>query len=63
MVIKRFQNGIRLYLDAEMEFDELKAEVAEKFRRSAAFFQDAFVAVSFEGRSLTPEQEIGRAHV
>ena len=59
VVIKRFQNGIRLYLDAEMEFEELKAEVAEKFRRSAAFFQDASVAVSFEGRSLTPEQEAG----
>ena len=57
VVIKRFQNGIRLYLDAEMEFEELKAEVAEKFRRSASFFQDASVAVSFEGRPLTPEQE------
>lgn len=57
VVIKRFQNGIRLYLDAEMEFEELKAEVAEKFCRSASFFQDASVAVSFEGRPLTPEQE------
>lgn len=57
VVLKRFQNGIRLYLDAEMEFEELKAEVAEKFRRSASFFQDASVAVSFEGRPLTPEQE------
>ena len=57
VVIKRFQNGIRLYLDEEMDFDTLKEMVAEKFRRSAAFFQDASVSLSFEGRLLTTAQE------
>ena len=31
--------------------------MAEKFRRSADFFRDASVAVSFEGRRLTPAEE------
>ncbi len=42
VVIKRFQNGIRLYLDAEMEFEELKAEVAEKFRRLGSLLSGCF---------------------
>ena len=56
-MIKRFQNGIHLYLDENMDFDALLDRVAEKFRRAAPFFRDASVAVSFEGRPLTPAQE------
>ncbi|HJA93880.1 MAG TPA: septum site-determining protein MinC [Candidatus Eisenbergiella merdipullorum] len=63
VVIKSFRNGIRLYLDETMEFDALAAEVAKKFRQAAPFFQDASVAVSFEGRRLTPAQEAGLVKV
>ena len=57
VVIRRFQKGISLHLDEKMDFEELETAAAEKFRRAAPFFQDACVAVSFEGRSLTPEEE------
>ena len=57
VVIRRFQKGISLHLDEKMDFEELETATAEKFRRAAPFFQDACVAVSFEGRSLTPEEE------
>ena len=57
VVIRRFQKGISLHLDEKMDFEELETAAAEKFRRAAPFFRDACVAVSFEGRILTPEQE------
>ncbi len=56
-MIRRFPDGISLRLDEAMEFEKLTELTAEKFRRAAPFFQDAAVAVSFEGRTLTQEQE------
>lgn len=44
-------------LDPDIPFDELKLSVEEKFRQSAEFFRDAKVALAFEGRELTEEQE------
>lgn len=57
VVIKSYQNGIAIYLDADLEFDRLLAEVALKFQESGHFFKDMKVAVSFEGRILTEEEE------
>ena len=47
-----------LRLDPALPFEELKEAVAEKFRESADFFKDAKVALAFDGRELTEEQEM-----
>lgn len=58
VIIKSFQNGIAVILDDTLAFPILLEEVGLKFRESAAFFKDAKMAVSFEGRKLTAEEEI-----
>ena len=40
-----------------MKFDELKEKIAEKFRDSSKFFSKAQMAVSFEGRKLSNEEQ------
>ena len=55
--IKSFRNGISLHLDAAAPFDQLLAEVAAKFSEASAFFKDARMALSFEGRSLDAAEE------
>lgn len=57
VVIKSFQNGISLRLDESLGFDELLLEVGLKFRESAGFFKDAKMALSFEGRELSDDEE------
>jgi septum site-determining protein MinC len=57
VVIKSYQHGISLHLDEGVPFSQLLAEVAAKFRESAAFFKDAQMALSLEGRILDSEEE------
>lgn len=57
VIIKGTTYGIVVVLDPEIPFEELKEKVAEKFRESARFFGNAQMAVSFEGRPLTTEQQ------
>ena len=57
IVIKGNKSGIRIVLDDELEFEELVEEVKKKFETSADFLGNAQVAVSFEGRELTEEEE------
>lgn len=57
VVIKSFQNGISVLLDGDAPFSEILSEVEFKFRESAAFFGDAKMAISFEGRTLTEKEE------
>lgn len=57
VIIKSYKGGIAVYLDEELEFEQLLSDVGDKFRDSARFFGDMRVAVSFEGRSLSPSQE------
>ncbi len=58
VVIKSFPDGIAVILNSEISFNEVKAAVERKFSESAKFFGTAKVVLSFEGRKLTPEQEI-----
>ncbi|MCI6554001.1 MAG: septum site-determining protein MinC [Lachnospiraceae bacterium] len=58
VVIKSFQNGISVFLNEELPFEELLQEVAFKFRESSHFFKDARMALSLEGRRLTEEEEL-----
>ena len=56
-IIKSFPNGINLILNEEVAFDILVDEIANKFEKSRPFFGNASVALSFEGRELTAEEE------
>lgn len=48
---------LTLVCDPDVPFDTLLADVREKFMRSAKFFRNGQMAVSFRGRELTQEQE------
>ncbi|MBR5248747.1 MAG: septum site-determining protein MinC [Lachnospiraceae bacterium] len=57
VIIKSNKYGINLILDDQTPFPELLQIIADKFKESGSFFKDAQMAVSFEGRTLTPRQE------
>ena len=57
ILIKKFPNGIRLYLNPDLDFEELLKEIAAKFNQSRQFFRDARVALAFEGREITDDEE------
>ncbi len=57
VLVKSFQNGLQVFLDPEMPFEEVLQEVEKKFKESAKFFQDAKLALSLEGRILSSEEE------
>lgn len=57
IVMKSFQNGISIYMDAEADFKDILSETADKFQNARAFFRDVKVALSLEGRELSSEEE------
>ena len=57
VIIKSFQNGISVYLNEDIAFEELLKEVAFKFKESSNFFKNAKMALSLEGRHLSDEEE------
>ena len=57
VMIKSNKYGINLVLDPEMPFQELLSDVIEKFKASEKFFENAKLAISFEGRKLSEEEE------
>lgn len=57
VIIKSNPSGLILLLDPEVPFEELKADVGEKFRQGANFFKNAQMALTFRGRKLTRAQE------
>ncbi len=56
VVIKSNKYGITVVLSDAIPYEELKSAVADKFKQSAAFFKDADLAISFEGRELVEDQ-------
>lgn len=56
-IIKSFPNGINLILKGDVSFELLLEEIGEKFEKSRPFFGNASVALSFEGRELSSEEE------
>ncbi len=56
VVIKGMKSGITLILDEELDFEELKAQIAEKFASSREFLGRSDIAISFEGRELDIDQ-------
>ena len=57
VIIKSSKNGINLVLDDTIPFRELLEEIKKKFIDSEKFFKNAHIAISFEGRSLSQEEE------
>lgn len=57
VIIKGNKYGIIVVLSPDLPFEELKELVAEKFKESSKFFENAKMAISFEGRALTNEEQ------
>lgn len=57
VIIKSNRYGINLILEPNLPFKELLDLITEKFLESEKFFSNAKMAISFEGRNLTPEEE------
>lgn len=57
VIIKSNRYGINLILDSNLPFKELLDLITDKFLESEKFFSNAKMAISFEGRELTPEEE------
>ena len=57
VIIKGNKYGIIVVLNPEEKFDKLKENVAVKFRESSDFFKNAKMALTFEGRKLSNEDQ------
>ena len=55
--IKSFPNGLKVFLEEEASFEEILQEIHTKFSEFEKFFKNTKVALSFEGKALTEEQE------
>jgi len=58
VIIKGLNNGIIVVLDPNIEFELLKEKVSKKFKDSSKFLGNAQVALSFEGRKLSDEEQL-----
>ena len=58
VILKSNRYGINLILDNNISFAELKKAVLDKFKESEKFFKNASIAISFEGRILSGEEEL-----
>lgn len=57
VIIKGSKSGITVFLDNEMPFEELLESVSDKFKNASKFFNNATMAISFDGRNLSAEEE------
>lgn len=58
LLIKSNPYGITIRFHPDMEFESLIAETRSRFQASAHFFNHADVAVAYEGRTFTKEEEV-----
>lgn len=58
VIIKGLNNGIIVVLDASLTFELLKEKVSKKFKDSSKFLGNAQVALGFEGRKLSEEEQL-----
>ena len=57
IIIKSSRYGVNLILNDKIPFPELAKQVGEKFKGTEKFFGNAKMAVSFEGRQLSEQEE------
>ncbi len=55
--LKSYTKGIKIVIDEDANMDEVLEEIADKFKDSEKFFGKAKLAVTFEGRKNTIEEE------
>lgn len=58
VVMKGTKSGIILVLNPEADYEEIKSQVAEKFKTAANFLGQAEKALAFQGKALTDEQKM-----
>lgn len=58
VVIKSNKYGLTVILDSELDFETLHKAVSEKFAESKKFFKGAELAIAFEGRDLSQDEQI-----
>ena len=57
VLIKSNKYGITIYFDSDSSFEELLEVVKKKFQSASRFFAHAKMAVEYEGRSFTEDEE------
>jgi len=57
VIIKGNKYGIVVVLSPDIPFEEIKQLVKTKFQESSKFFENAKMAISFEGRKLTNDEQ------
>lgn len=57
-MIKSNSKGISLVLDPDIDFETLVYEICELFAKSKIFFGKEEIVISFEGRSMTPQETL-----
>ncbi|MBQ8946897.1 MAG: septum site-determining protein MinC [Lachnospiraceae bacterium] len=63
IIIKSYNGGLCIHMDPEADIEQIKADLSAKLTESAAFFKDATVAISFEGRDIDSQTEIDLINV
>jgi len=58
VVIKSLKNGLKLILDGGADFEDILRELGKKCSDGRAFFGNATMAISIEGRKLSEVEEI-----
>lgn len=58
VIIKSNKYGLTVVLDSQPDFETLRNVVAEKFAESKKFFKGAELAIAFEGRELTQDEQL-----
>lgn len=56
VVLKLYKEGMVVFLNGELPFEEIKELVAEKFSKSESFFRGLTLRVGFKGSKLSEEQ-------
>ena len=57
VVIKGNKAGMTVYLEKDLNFEEVLQAIAKKFKATAKFWGAAQMTLTLEGRDLTPEEE------
>ncbi len=56
ITLKLYKEGMVVYLNDDLSFDDIKSLVCEKFSKSENFFKGLTLKVGFKGADLIPEQ-------
>ena len=57
VMIKGTTYGFSVYITEDADFQTISEEIREKFKESAKFFGNAKMAISFEGKQLTNDEQ------